>query len=297
VVRGIRFCFAVGALPWQDWSALNVIEKFWNYPPRVWLAGVKRRLGGPTPEPAKPRWVKVTGGALAGREILIAPERSVSWGELAAGTFDASMYRALEGMPLAGATFWDIGAHFGYHSLAFAVLAGELGRVVAFEPNPFNQDRFKLHLERNPELARRIDLQTVALSASDGETTFTFSPEIDDGMSSCSFINDARPPREAEAYAGFRQERVKTMTIDTFFAGRKGPAPTVIKIDVEGAEGLVLRGARKFFADHRPVILMEVHNIRLMHEVQGFLSAFGYRTELIDEEHTSLSRCFIVARS
>jgi Methyltransferase FkbM domain len=54
------------------------------------------------------------------------------------------------------------------------------------------------------------------------------------------------------------------------------PPPTLIKIDVEGAEAEVLRGAEKTFARSHPVVICEVHHGRAEEEVCSWLSQQGY---------------------
>ena len=69
-----------------------------------------------------------------------------------------------------------------------------------------------------------------------------------------------------------------------------------MKIDVEGAEQLVLEGATKLLAIAQPLLFVEVHNISQMFYVQRLLLGAGYEMEILDAEHASLSRCFTVAR-
>ena len=71
--------------------------------------------------------------------------------------------------------------------------------------------------------------------------------------------------------------------------------PSIIKIDVEGAESLVLEGAVELLSKYKPLLLIEVNNITQMFYVQKRLLKIGYNLEILDKEHTSLSRCFIIA--
>jgi FkbM family methyltransferase len=276
----------------------SLVQKLWNASPNRMVEAVRRRLRkGQDREAPTSRWFAVPTGPLEGVELLLPPAASGGWREMAEGTFDAFLFEALaKNAPIEGATVWDIGAHFGYHSLGFARLVGEGGRVVAFEPNPFNAQRLRQHLLRNRNLAERIEVVPSAVSASDGETTFIFSSDLESGDSSCSFIRDAVPPQGPEAFARFREQSVRTICIDTFFRSQAGVVPRVIKMDVEGAELLVLRGGSKFFAEHKPLLLMEIHHIRLMFHVHKLLLAFGYEPVLLNEESASPSRCFLMAR-
>jgi hypothetical protein len=74
-----------------------------------------------------------------------------------------------------------------------------------------------------------------------------------------------------------------TVTVDAVSALIKR-YPDVIKIDVEGAELLVLRGARKTLQEGKPRVLLEVHSDSLKIECRGFLGRLGYVWETLDVE-------------
>jgi FkbM family methyltransferase len=243
-----------------------------------------------------PYWAEVTGGPLSGHEMLHDP--GAKWQEqMLDGSFDAFIYSAIEQAGgVRGADLWDVGAHFGYHTLSFAVLVGPTGRVIAFEPNPANLARLALHLEQAPELRSRVEVVPVALSDTDGTEDFMFSRSIASGMSSGSHLERAMVPSPAEHYASFERTQVETRTADALWRSGKVPPPRVIKIDVEGAESLILDGAFHLLRAVRPLLFLEVHNITQMFLVQRQLIDAGYRTEILDPEHASVSRCFVMAR-
>ena len=245
---------------------------------------------------AEPVWAVVTGGPLRGHLMLQDP--GMQWQQdMVDGRFDSFIYDAIEQWGrVAGATVWDVGAHFGYHTMSLAQLVGPSGRVVAFEPNRWNLARLALNLDRNPDLRQRAEVVDVALSDQDGEATFVFSRVIIDGTSSGSHLERAMVPSPAQEYELFERESVRTHRADTLWREGRVPAPDAIKIDVEGAESLVLQGARDLLRGVRPWLFVEVHNITQMFLVQGLLLGAGYRTEMLDPEHASVSRCFIVAR-
>ena len=76
--------------------------------------------------------------------------------------------------------------------------------------------------------------------------------------------------------------RVKVRSIDVM-AGEIAP-PSLMKIDVEGAEAMVLRGARETIHRYRPVIFAEVHSTTLLIECRALLEAVGYRVDTIDHD-------------
>ena len=246
-----------------------------------------------------PRPRQLRGGPLQGRALLIDPDSAIEYqSKITEGSYDHFFYEALEESGgIADARIWDVGAHVGYHTLAFAALVGPRGRVVAFEPNPYNAERIQQNLELNPDLSERIVLMACALSNNDGETPFVFSPELASGRSSGSYLEGAVRPEPPSSYT---EDHFKTMTVetakaDTLLLEKRVPQPDVIKIDVEGAEHFVLQGAKDLLSHHCPLLLVEVHNITMMFHVQKILFDLGYDIQMLDAEHTSLSRCFILA--
>lgn len=261
------------------------------------VKGVLRRLGFKIKyDFPPPQWAEIQTGPLRGRPIYL---NRIGWHqEMIEGNFDTFIYEALARCgDLTGTTIWDIGAHVGYHSMALAALVGPAGRVVAFEPNPANVERFRLHLSKNPGLAERITLMTCALADTDGQTTFTFSKDVDDCTSSGSHLNAATRALEPDQYVHFKETMVEVARVDTLLREGRAPRPSIIKLDVEGAERLVLKGAGELLSAHKPLLLIEVHNITMMFYIQRILYELGYELELLDEANASLSRCFVMAKS
>ncbi|MBI3876790.1 MAG: FkbM family methyltransferase [Verrucomicrobia bacterium] len=187
---------------------------------------------------------------------------------------------------------WDVGAHFGYHTLAFAALGAS---VAAFEPNPHNAARLLMNLDGNPSLTSRVRINPIALSDVDGESAFVQSADTG-GSSSGSHLANAMTPGDAVHYTAFERATVRTARMDTLISGGTERPPDVIKIDVEGGEWLVLQGGRELLAKHHPVLLVEVHHIRLLFDIQPFLASLGYGVRLLNEAHAEPSRCFLAAR-
>ena len=272
---------------------MSIISKIWNNSPKNVMQGIARKL---VAKKSSPSWTRVTSGPFVNGQLFIDANSFSGWREMASGNFDAFIYKELQDYDLTGAVFWDIGAHFGYHSFSFASLVGESGRVYAFEPNPFNRHRFTMHMKKNPVQAMRITLNPIALSDVNGESIFVFSEDVDGSSSSGSHLEGAVTPLAISTYARFKQEAVECQTIDSFISTTGAQIPQFMKIDVEGAEMMVLRGGKNFFAQHQPVIFMEVHNITLMFAVHAFFIGLGYSVDILDEENSTLSKCFIVAR-
>ena len=81
---------------------------------------------------------------------------------------------------------------------------------------------------------------------------------------------------------------------DLVEAGEIAP-PSIIKIDVEGAEADVIRGALGTLRRYRPALLVEVHHVRAMHDVGVLLQEAGYVSSVLQTPEESASRCFLKA--
>lgn len=263
---------------------------------RQFARRVRRRLKTGAPPPmVEPRWVAATGGPLVGHELFIDPSVE-TWGKLLDGKVEQFLFEPTAVGDLSGKIVWDVGVFMGYHAMAFAALVGDGGRVFAFEPNPANAARARLNLERNPTLAQRTTVLDMALSDADGQQTFIFSRDVETGASSGSHLSGTPTPEEQTAYRGFEQALVPTARADTLVAQGRVPAPALIKIDVEGAEELVLAGCKDVLASARPVLLVEIHHILTMLSVQKMLIDLGYEISVLDRDGATSSRCFILAR-
>ncbi len=275
---------------------MTLLRKLWELPPSAWWYAIRRRVVS-TPD-ITPAWHRVRSGPLAGAELLLAVGATDTWDQMIAGVHDRELVDAVRRHLAArsGGTpcVWDVGAHFGYHSLAFASEVGDRGHVVAFEPNPANQGRFRQHLDRNPALAARIRLVGAAVGRDPGRAEFVFSDHVESGLSTGGHLADAHTPQGPDAYRQFRSTPVDVTTLDVQL-DEKAPPPIVVKIDVEGAESAVIEGAGRLLATVRPVLLIEVHHILEMHRLHGLLGAAGYRIRVLDETASDRGRCFIEA--
>ncbi|WP_370574400.1 FkbM family methyltransferase [Methanomethylovorans sp.] len=246
----------------------------------------------------KPAWHIIKGGNLKGREIFVDQKDGYWQKEIVDGTQDQYFFNYLAKLHLEGKVILDIGAHVGYHSMNFAQLVGQNGCVYAFEPNIFNLRRFYLNLEKNADLAKRIKIHDFAISDQTGDIEFNFSSNVDDGKSSGSFISGAHTPYQNHVYdnIGFSKMSVKTISLDELLYSNEATLiPYLLKIDVEGAENLVLEGGYDMIKKYKPLILMEIHSIFNMFKTFEFFMPLGYKIELLHEERDG--RCFIAATS
>lgn len=266
------------------------LEKLWQASPQsVVKAALRkwRRLN------TSPGWKKVAQGPLAGAELcFMAGDEEIGL-EMLSGTHDNFFYsdpavkRALD-----QSLCWDVGAHFGYHSLSFASLGA---RVVAFEPNPENAARLNLNCERNPSLAEKIRLRREALTDHDGIVSFLLSNDLS-GPSSGSHLAAATKPLDSSVYRNFQSVQIPARRVDSLISEGE-ESPSIMKIDVEGAELLLLQGARELLQSKKPLLLIEVHHIKLMFHLRPFLESYHYKMRLAEGPGVDdcPSRCFMIA--
>jgi FkbM family methyltransferase len=178
---------------------------------------------------------------------------------------------------------FDVGANIGM----VALHAAKICRTVAFEPDPSIQRRLKVNSELNPD--RTFTLEPVAVS--DGDGSVVLYTDGDDGNS----------PSLVHQRGESSSVSVRARSLDSLMAEGRLPRPTVIKLDVEGAEILVLRGAKQLLTgpDRPRALFIEVHDTFLpgfgssADEVNALLKEFGYtdavyRAERWDQTHLIL---------
>jgi FkbM family methyltransferase len=170
---------------------------------------------------------------------LAAAYRQVTW--------NADEYRAFKADTSPGDVVLDIGANLGAYSLLFAQWVGPTGHVYAFEPAPESRFGLARHVCLN-RCEGLVSISPDAVSASRGVVHFRAAgPRGDNGIVS------------ADGAASDSIE-VTTTSIDEFCALHH-LAPSLIKIDVEGAELDVLKGARRTIASRADAlhVYVEIH--------------------------------------
>lgn len=150
----------------------------------------------------------------------------------------------LETMCRPGDWVLDIGANVGDWTLCMADLVGSSGRVLAFEPVPHLADTVR----KTSRINRQdwVEVHQLALSSSDGMTEFS----VEKGNSGGS--------RLGRMEGDFSQIPVQTQRLDALIASRPDiQRIDFIKIDVEGFELEVLKGARQTLTRFRPPLILE----------------------------------------
>lgn len=203
--------------------------------------------------------VPIVRGRLRGRWWLPAAGGKV-WRVLG-GTYEAAQTRAFERLVSPGDAVLDLGAHLGYYTLLASLLVGRAGRVFAFEPNPLNAWFLRRHAGLNA--CRNVVVEEAAVLDRCGE--IGFQPGSGSGTGHVSDSGSVR---------------VRALRLDDFVQ-RHDLRPSIIKIDVEGAEGAVLAGAREVLCAHRPLIFLSTHAAGIHGACERILRACDYRLEAL----------------
>lgn len=170
-----------------------------------------------------------------------------------------------------GWTVFDVGANIGYYSLLLSRLVGPEGRVYAFEPNPLARARLEDHVALNS--ASNIEVTALALGERLGEGRFRFDPDAPAGhaVPNWGSWSLARSRRSGNVSVTFS-------TADLVVRACRIERVHFMKIDVEGLELSVLRGAREILHRHRPFCLVEFHaaaepDLERLHKLQALLAS------------------------
>jgi len=194
--------------------------------------------------------------------------------------------------PLTGHEFWDVGANTGYYTL---MLAKNFDQVTAFEPNPQAVDILRRRVSKNH--CQNVRIVPVALSDSVGKSRLYLHTEVREKTigSSNSLIPSSKVARlggnEGKEIGSVPVVEVETATVDNLLGNDR---IDLMKIDVEGAEFMVLSGAMRSIDEGRIANLMiELHNGRRKDELDSLLTSRRYRTKWIDYvPGASVSRVF-----
>lgn len=183
-----------------------------------------------------------------------------------------------------GDVFVDIGANKGLYS---KLLSRQFKEVIAFEPNPNVLQTLSRKLPRNVKVCQ------IALSDRSGTIMLYLDPHMGDSGSADTilpvFKYNPAPPREgwrsgkAHLYTGKNGVQVRTETYDNMLSGR---VTDLVKIDVEGAEFLVLDGMKDSLANHRiRRMMIELHDVDRHDELENILHGYGFLTRWSDPDH------------
>jgi FkbM family methyltransferase len=194
------------------------------------------------------------------------------------GAFEPETLAAFRSLLSPGMTVLDVGANIGLFTLVAAGRVGPLGRVHAFEPTPCLAAHVRGTLALNG--LGNVEVNEAAVSDRAGEAVLHVA-QAD------NFGENTILPGAADA-PGTAGLRVPTVTLDGYAERHCPGGVDVVKIDIEGAEPLALRGGRRLFSGGRaPVVIVEANPRALAagggsaDELFGLLRSYGYAPSTI----------------
>ncbi len=226
---------------------------------------IKELIRRALPSNVRPR--RIVRGPLRGYRL------TTSWHDYPAGITGRAEPELLSWFASAvhpGETWLDVGAHYGYTSLALCRSVGETGRVFAFEALL----RTAGHLATTRSVNGLRQLTVVPLALGDNPDISMVDVATWKGM--------AQPVSLPSPYRadGSPSEPIYQVSLDSIWpalCGADGPISGA-KIDVEGMEVAVLRGMRALLCMYRPKLIIEVHHSRGIHvdNLATILEEAGY---------------------
>lgn len=195
------------------------------------------------------------------------------------GYYESEIIVALQPFMVPGVVVWDIGANFGLHGVTLQALYPE-SQIVAFEPLEGLRRRIQENARCNDI---EIDVHQWALSNVCGLAPFYSDREQTSGRSSLL---------QWDATALNQTLKVETRRADTLLEATDIPFPNILKLDVEGAELLVLQGFGKALADTRLKVMVFEANRDMLHtqdkdELKELIEEQGFSISLLARQEAS----------
>lgn len=206
-------------------------------------------------------------------------ERSI----LLDGNFEGELLAIFRNFVRPGSFCVDIGANIGCFTLVLADLCGPAGHVLSVEPS----SRIRRRLEANLALngLSNVTVLSCALSEnSGGNATLHIPNPEEDNQGAASLFS-------SHLGSGTLTETVTIQSLDDVLASDSHRPCTLIKMDVEGSEMPILKGAKKLLQQDRPVLIFEYNPETWQaartswEECQSLLSEFGYTSFVTFEKY------------
>lgn len=186
---------------------------------------------------------EVKSGICKGMKIKLNPRRDRQY---YFGVYENHIQSTLMKLIQQGMTAFNLGANYGFFTMALSRLVGPEGFVVAFEPNPNVLDVLLENIRIN-NLGGYIKVEEIAISDFDGHAKFSLS--LNDARGRFEDLPDVKPGFDIQVTC----RRLDTYIMENNFC------PDFILMDVEYAEGRVLRGMSRTLKELKPVIIIEMH--------------------------------------
>ena len=227
--------------------------------------------------PAKPIITRLDGGL----RVRIYPHDVIGKYIYIDGVFEPASWNLVNKFLKPGMTVFDLGANFGQYTLLAAKCVGDKGQVHSFEPSGrmFRELKFNIELNGFSDMCVLNDLAVFDTTGTAKLSRYEEGAEV--------YASLGSHQREEATVIG--HEEVKTVRLDDYIEERRVDRVDFIKIDIEGAELLALRGAEKLLSrTDAPAILLEMADVNTdgfgykAIETWDYLESLGYGMHCFD---------------
>lgn len=199
------------------------------------------------------------------------------------GCYEPKTQRFIRNYLKPGMTVIDVGAHHGFYTLLAACCVGPTGKVIAFEPSPKERRKLLWHVWLNR--CRQVQVEPFALSDTEGTMDLYLTHD--------NSANSLSPPNISPITG---KVSVPVTTLAKYCELNGIEFVDLIKVDAEGAELFVLKGAKGLLERNpRPAIVVEVNRRTVerfgytVDTLLGFLESKGFRCFLVPDEINAIA--------
>lgn len=195
-------------------------------------------------------------------------------------TYESDNFELLEANCKPGAVIIDIGAHIGLFSVIASQVAGDQGKIYAFEPAPSTFELLQKTVSINNK-EKVIETVQKAVGKETGKITFFISDDKADNSNSLVQYKEDRSLHGID---------VAVTSVDNFVQEKNISKLDFIKIDVEGAEYDTLQGAVHTLKNLRPVCIVAIHPEPIaakgdrLEDIYDLIAGCNYRVTLDKKE-------------
>jgi FkbM family methyltransferase len=203
-----------------------------------------------------------------GDPIFVSPASMLKFWSPKVTSVDPALVRWASEFVRPGDVVWDVGSNVGLFSLVAASVAGKSGYVLAIEPDTFLVELMRRSVEAGSSARAEIAILPAAISDQFGVVRLNVAAR----GRAANFIEGA----VGSTQTGGVRDRTVVVAITLDWLYERFPRPSVVKLDIEGAEVLALRGGEKLLAtEPLPIILCEVRETS-SRAIASILSDRGY---------------------
>jgi FkbM family methyltransferase len=189
------------------------------------------------------------------------------WEAAMLSNHEKSVLKLLPSLVKSGDIVYDVGANIGLFSICFAKLIGPNGKLYCIEANPV----CVYFLRSNMELNHLTNFDILPIALLDAAKVCDFAVNYDNfnlGLTKDSVFFEMK--------AGHRIT-VEAQSLDELIGTYGFQKPDLVKIDIEGAEAIAIKGMTNTIVEHRPTMVIELHGKSAAHATLIALDQCYYR--------------------